>query len=140
MAKRQKKPARKKASAEAEMQAFLASKVVDQISDYSQRGRIYRGLSDEELLRSWESIWNELAIDAHDMKKRDIQADLASEFSLRKREPPWEVVRTQIDIFLKEGERAWSRQREQNPDADERASEAIEDDLEEFRNKRTRSH
>jgi hypothetical protein len=36
-----------KPSAEAEMKAFLASKAVDQISDYSQRDRSYRALSDE---------------------------------------------------------------------------------------------
>lgn len=50
------------------MDAFLASKTVDHISDYSQRGRIYGELSDEELLESWQSIWNELATDAFDDK------------------------------------------------------------------------
>jgi len=137
---RQKKIVRKKSSAEAEMRAFLASKVVDQISDYNQRGRTYCALSDDELVHSWQAIWNELATDPVNMKKRDAQADLASEFALRQKNPPWELVRRQIDIFLKDAERAWERKRRQNPEADAQANEAIDDDLEEFLNRRNRSH
>ena len=138
MAKRRKKAARKKTSAEAEMESFLASKAVDQISDYSQRGRVYRKLSNEELIQAWESIWNDLAADALNAKKRDMQSDLVSEFSLRKREPPWEMVRTQINTFLGKAKRAWQRQRKRNPGADEQANEALEDDMEDFRNRRKR--
>jgi len=137
---RQKKIVRKKSSAETEMQAFLASKVVDQISDYNQRGRAYRALSDDELVHSWQSIWNELATDPVNMKKRDAQADLASEFALRQKNPPWELVRRQIDIFLEYAERAWEWQRRQNPEADAQANEAFDDDLEGFLNRRNRSH
>jgi len=122
------------------MQAFLASKVVDQISDYNQRGRAYRALSDDELVHSWQSIWNELATDPVNMKKRDAQADLASEFALRQKNPPWELVRRQIDIFLKDAERAWERHRKGNPETDAQANEAIDADLEDFLNRRNRSH
>jgi hypothetical protein len=138
MAKARKKAARKRSGAEAEMDAFLASKTVDHISDYSQRGRIYGELSDEELLESWQSIWNELATDAFDDKKRGIEADLVAEFSLRRREPPWEIVRTQIDIFLKEDERAWKMRLKQNPEAQEVADEAFEDEMDNFVNRRKR--
>ena len=85
----------KKPSAEAEMKAFLASKAVEQISDYSQRGRSYRALSDEQLIESWQAVWNELAADPTNMKTRDVQADLGSEFALRQQEPPWKLVRRQ---------------------------------------------
>ena len=108
------------------MKAFLASKAVDQISDYSQRGRSYRALSDEQLIKSWQAVWNELAADPTNMKTRDVQADLGSEFALRQQEPPWKLVRRQIDIYLEGAERAWQKQREQNPDANAQASEAIE--------------
>jgi hypothetical protein len=90
---------RKKPSAEAEMKAFLASKAVDQISDYSQRGRSYRALSDEQLIESWQAVWNELAADPTNMKTRDVQADLGSEFALRQQEPPWKLVRRQMSIW-----------------------------------------
>ena len=73
---------RKNSSADAEMKAFLASKAFDQISDYSQRGRSYRALSDEELVQSWQSVWNELAADPINIKSRDVQADLGSESAL----------------------------------------------------------
>ena len=131
---------RKKPSAEAEMKAFLASKAVDQISDYSQRGRSYRALSDEELVQSWQSVWNELAADPINIKSRDVQADLGSEFALRQQAPPWKLVQRQIDIYLRDSERAWQKQREQNPDADAQASEAIDDELEEFMNRGIRSN
>ena len=88
------------------MKAFLASKAVDQISEYSQRGRSYRDLSDRELVQSWQCVWNELAADPLNMKNRDIQADLASEFALRREEPPWQLVREQIDIYLERAKRA----------------------------------
>ena len=101
----------KKPSAEAEMKAFLASKAVEQISDYSQRGRSYRALSDEQLIESWQAVWNELAADPTNMKTRDVQADLGSEFALRQQEPPWKLVRR--DIYLEGAERAWQKQREQ---------------------------
>jgi hypothetical protein len=134
------KRCRKKPSAEAEMKAFLASKAVDQISDYSQRGRSYRALSDEQLIESWQAVWNELAADPTNMKTRDVQADLGSEFALRQQEPPWKLVRRQIDIYLEGAERAWQKQREQNPDANAQANEAIDDELEEFMNRGIRSN
>jgi hypothetical protein len=55
-------------------------------------------------------------------------------------EPPWKLVRRQIDIHLQGAERAWQKQREQNPDADAQASEAIDDELEEFMNRGIRSN
>ncbi|HET7166023.1 MAG TPA: hypothetical protein VFI94_12875 [Pseudolabrys sp.] len=56
------------------MKAFLASKAVDQISDYSQRGRSYRALSGEQLNESWQAVWNELAADPTNIKTRDVPA------------------------------------------------------------------
>ena len=114
------------------MKAFLASKAVDQISDYSQRGRGVGSI--------WQSVWNELAADPTNMKTRDVQADLGSEFALRQQEPPWKLVRRQIDIYLEGAERAWQKQREHNPDADAQASEAIDDELEEIMNRGIRSN
>ncbi|MGB6999538.1 MAG: hypothetical protein WBD96_18450 [Pseudolabrys sp.] len=137
MVKRQKQAGRRRSSAEAEMKAFLASKAVDQISEYSQRGRSYRDLSDRELVQSWQTVWNELAADPLNMKNRDIQADLASEFALRQEEPPWLLVREQIDIYLERAKRAQQIQLKETPDADAEASEAMDDDFEEFMNRRS---
>jgi len=122
------------------MQAFLASRIVDQISDYNQRGRSYRALSDDELVHSWQSIWKELATDPISTKTLDTQADLASEFALRQKNPPWEIVRRQIDIFQKGTKRAWERQRLQDPEANAQSKKDIEHDLEEFLDKRNQSH
>jgi len=122
------------------MQAFLASRIVDQISDYNERGRSYRALSDDELVLSWQSIWKELATDPISTKKLDTQADLASEFALRQKNPPWEIVRRQINIFQKATKRAWERQRLEDPEANAQSNKDIENDLEEFLNRRNRSH
>ncbi len=140
MGKRQKKTGPRNSSAEAEMKAFLASKVVDQISDYNQRGRAYRTLSDDELIGSWEAVWDLLAVDPVNMENRDIQADLGSEFALRQQEPPWKLVRRQIDIYLEGAELARQKQRNENPEAEAKADEALEEDLEEFMNRRSRAN
>ena len=134
MVKRQKQIGRRRSSAKAEMKAFLASKAVDQISEYSQRGRSYRDLSDRELVQSWRSVWNELAADPLNIKNRHIQADLASEFALRQKEPPWQLVREQIDIYLERAERAQRIELKENPDAVAQAREAMDDDFEDFMN------
>jgi len=47
-------------------------------------------------------------------------------------------VRTQIDIFLKEDERAWKMRLKQNPEAQEVADEAFEDEMDNFVNRRKR--
>ena len=138
MVKRQKNAG--KSSAEAEMKAFLASKVVDQISDYSQRGRTYHALSDNELIDHWKAIWDLLAVDPVSMENRDIQADLGSEFTLRQQEPPWKLVQRQIDIYLKGAERAWQEQQKENPEAEVNADEALDEDLEEFMSRRNRAN
>ena len=140
MGKRQKKTGPRNSSAEAEMKAFLASKVVDQISDYNQRGRAYRTLSDDELIGSWEAVWDLLAVDPVNMENRDIQADLGSEFALRQQEPPWKLVRRQIDIYLEGAELARQKQRNENPEAEAKADEALEEDLEEFMDRRSRAN
>ena len=140
MGKRQKQTGRRRSSVEAEMKAFLASKAVDHISDYSQRGRSYRDLSDRGLVQSWQSVWNELAADPLNMKNRHIQADLASEFALRQEDPPWLLVREQIDIYLERAERAQQIQLKENPDADAQAIEAMDDEVEEYMNRRIRAN
>jgi hypothetical protein len=48
---------------DSEMRALLASKAVDQIADYNQRGRSYKSLPNEGLVQLWQSIWNELAVE-----------------------------------------------------------------------------
>ena len=55
-------------------------------------------------------------------------------------EPPWRLVREQIDIYLERAERAQQIQLKENPDADAQASEAMDDDFEEFMNRRIRSN
>jgi len=140
MPKRKKKITHERISTEKEMRAFLASKVVDQISDYNQRGRAYRELTDDQLVQSWQSIWNALATDTLNVKNRSIEADLASEFALRKQPPPWELVKVQINLFLRGAECAWEKQRRENPEADEMAKEAMDDDLEDFLTRRNRSN
>jgi hypothetical protein len=140
MVRRQKKAGRKKSSADLEMKAFLASKAVDQISDYNQRGRAYRTLSDDELTGAWETIWDQMAVDPGNIEKHGIQADLGSEFALRQQEPPWKLVRRQIDIYLEASERAWRKQQKENPDAEANANEALDEDFEEFMNQRNRAN
>jgi len=130
----------KKPSDDSEMLAFLKSKTADHIADYSNRGRPYRTLSEEDLIESWESAWNDLESEPLSEKKRDIQADLAAEFALRKLEVPWVRVRTQIDVFLAASGRAHKKWSEKNPEAAKQAEATFEIDLQEFRDARKKSN
>src|ERR1043166_7966385 len=106
MAKKRQSPS------DSEMLAFLQSRTVDHVSDYSQRGRFYRSLSDNDLIQSWKTVWDSLEVDSLNKKLRDMQADLSAEFSLRSSEPPCALVAKQIDVFVSASERAhkdWCR-------------------------------
>jgi hypothetical protein len=125
---------------DSEMKALLASKAVDQIADYNQRGRSYKALPNEGLVQSWRSIWNELAVEPLNENKRDVQADISAEFMLRGLEPPWDLVADQVEIYLAEADRAFEIWRQQNPDAEAQANDAIADDLKRFQRSRKHSN
>jgi len=122
-----------KISAEgSQMKAFLASKAVDQVSDYCRRGRMHCNVSDEELVRLWKTIWSDLAADPLSEAKRDIQGDIAAEFSLRNKEPPWELVEEQTNSVLVDSDRAADKWQKENPGAHMEANEALNDELRAF--------
>jgi hypothetical protein len=125
---------------DSEMKALLASKAVDQIADYNQRGRSYKALPNEGLVQSWRSIWNELAVEPLNENKRDVQADISAEFMLRGLEPPSDLVADQVEIYLAEADRAFEIWRQQNPDAEAQANDAIADDLKRFQRSRKHSN
>jgi hypothetical protein len=139
MTKRTRK-ADQESSAHPEMEAFLASKAIDHTSDYVQRGRALSALSEEQVTQSWQSLWNELRADPLDQKKRDMESDFASEFKLRGKEPPWDLVRKQVMSFLADSSRARRKWKKKNPDAVSRANEAIDAELRAFLSKRNRSN
>ena len=123
---------------DSEMLAFLQSRSVDHVSDYSQRGRFYRSLSDNDLIRSWKTVWDSLENDPLNEKLRDTQADLSAEFSLRGIEPPWALVARQIDIFVSTSERAHKDWCRDNPAAAAEAEEQVREDLGDFLEDRKR--
>jgi hypothetical protein len=125
---------------DSEMKALLASKAVDQIADYNQRGRSYKALPNEGLVQLWQSIWNELAVEPLNENKRDVQADISAEFMLRGLEPPWDLVADQVEIYLAAADRAFEIWRQQNPDAEAQANDAIADDLKRFQRSRKHSN
>lgn len=136
MAKRRKK----NSPEDLDMEAFLASKTFDQMSDYSQRGRKYRALSDERLVQSWQTIWDQLVLDPLNLERRNSQVDLASEFSLRGQEPPWKLVEKQIDKFLAASDRALKQLRDEHSGTEEWANKSINDDLQAFLASRRRAN
>ena len=140
MAKADKRKSRRRSADNAEMKAFLASTVIDHIAAYCQRGRQLQGLSDDALTEQWKTVWNELTLDPISEKKRDVQADISAEFSLRDKETPWNLVVDQVELYLDASERAWNNLRKQNPGANDRINEGLESDLRKFRNRRGRSN
>lgn len=123
-----------------EMRAFLDSKLADEIVDYSNRGRVYRSFSEEDLIRLWKEAWDDLGSDSLNQQKWNAQADLAAEFSLRNLQVPWELVKTQYEAFCSAYDRSLKEFMKKNPEAVGRAEKKIEADLQEFRDARKRSN
>jgi hypothetical protein len=141
MAKRRKKGSRRaKSDDQEEMKAFLASEVIDQIVDYSRRGRAFERLSDAELLNIWRDIWDDLANDPLNESNRGRQADIAAEFSLRKSNPPYQIVKAQIKTFLEDSQKAWQKLVAEDPEAERRSNKNLERDIKTYRGRTKRSN
>jgi hypothetical protein len=73
---------------EAEVEAFLRSGEMDQIEDYSARGRAYQRAPQDELVELWIAAFKGWVETPTDVEARQRERDLSSEFRLRGGEPP----------------------------------------------------
>src|SRR3981189_1465250 len=83
----------------AEIEAFVGSDALDRATGYGRRGRVYQSLLLDELKEKWRVAFQALADDPAHPEKRAPEDDLASEFTLRGIERPFDLVKDDIDRY-----------------------------------------
>ena len=133
MPKPAKKTPRKRQEKLGEMEALLASNAVDQIAEYTHRGRKYQGVSEADLHRLWQSIWRAMANQPGNLSNQSVQTDLVSEYSLRGLTPHWASVNKQVRQYLKGSKRTLEKLWLENPQAKIDANQRLEAELTTFK-------
>lgn len=86
---------------EKDVVGWVQSESMDEIAGYASRGRKYAELSNDEAVSQWVQAFRSLANDFVKSPWWHIQSDLTSELSLRGLEPPYEMVREDIEKLSK---------------------------------------
>jgi hypothetical protein len=118
---------------------YLASSGADKLSDYAARGRKYRHLSAEDLTIAWKTAFRAMAGDVRSYERRAVEEDLKSEFLLRKIEPPYDLIREDMDRYAAEANRAIQELKDEDPAQYEAMSRGVVDDLKDFKAARDRN-
>jgi hypothetical protein len=87
-------------------QAFLAHSQTVHTQEYVARGRRHQSLSAEELAARWCDVMRRWAADAAKPEARSDMSDVQSEYALRGKEPPWDLVKDEMDQVA-EATREW---------------------------------
>jgi hypothetical protein len=133
MRKPKNKSIRKRSSgrteAERDVELFLANEQVDQIADYASRGRIYERLTDGELAEKWIHGFRLVADAPSDERRRAIETDLRAEFQLRGIEPPYDLVRSEINRVVEDMSSGFEIMTRDDPDAVDEMNEELQQDI-----------
>lgn len=129
----------KRRSIKDDVEGWLASKATDGLADYAARGRKHQHLTDDELLNAWRKAFAHMADDVRDYGRRAATDDLKSEFILRKKEPPYDLIRAEFERYIAETNRAIEELEANDPAQFEKMGREIEIDLEKFRSSRDKS-
>src|SRR5262249_49398567 len=81
------------------MMAWLADTQLGHLERYVKAGRRYRSLSQEELFGHWVAVYRRLASDPFCESDRQTSTDLEGEFQLRQLEPPFDLVKHEVEVF-----------------------------------------
>jgi hypothetical protein len=122
-----------------EVDGWVASNATDALADYATRGRKHQHLTDDELLNAWRKAFAHMADDVRDYERRAATEDLKSEFILRKKEPPYDLIRAEFERYMAEANRAIEELEADDPAQYEKMGREIETDLEKFRSSRDKS-
>src|SRR3954452_5676708 len=97
---------KKKRNSREDTETLRANMTSDRIGDYAARGRKHQHLEDQMLVLEWVLAVREMADDVRDYKKKAIEDDLKSEMQMRGMEPPFELVRNELDRYCAEFDKA----------------------------------
>jgi hypothetical protein len=130
----------KHAATRADVMSFLQSQSVDRTADYARRGRLHRGLSDEELAATWKSALHRMGEDPWDEQTLKEYDDLSAEFELRAEAPPFESAHADFERFIDVVDEAVKRTKA-DPAKWKRANDKLQRDLNEHKARRdSRKH
>lgn len=112
---------------------WLESDLMDTCADYVARGRTFATLSSEQLSNAWIRALRTMISDVSNPAFRLVQGDLTSEFSLRKQEPPYNMVAEEMEQFAAETQRMLMEIGLNNPQGLENVARHLEKQLRVFR-------
>ena len=115
--------------ADRDVELFMANEQVDQIADYASRGRVYERLTDGELAEKWIQAFRLFADAPSDERRRAIEIDLKAEFQLRRIEPPYDQVRSEINRVVKGMSSGFEIMKSDDPDVVDEMYEEFQQDI-----------
>jgi len=112
-----------------DVELFLANEQMDQIADYASRGRVYERLTEGELVEKWIHAFRLVADAPSDEHGRAIETDLRAEFQLRRIEPPYDQVRSEINRVVEGMSSGFEIMKRDDPDAVDEMNEELQQDI-----------
>ena len=123
-----------------DVELFLANELIDHIADYASRGRFHKRLTDDQLSATWIAAFRNFADDRNDRGRRAIEMDLKAEFQLRNMEPPYDLVKPEIDRVVEDMSSDFAKMKRDDPDAVDEMSEEMEYELADLKARMKRSN
>lgn len=120
-------------STKADVLGLLASESADHLADYISRGRKHQSLSDLELTDAWKRAFKIMGDNVREYDLRRAEEDLKQEFLARGTEPPYELIKEEMERFVSQVDLAMKEMETNDPEAHERADRAIQADVEKYR-------
>jgi hypothetical protein len=123
-----------------DVELYLANDLIDHIADYASRGRSHKRLTDDQLSAKWIAAFRNFADDRNDRGRRAIEMDLKAEFQLRNTEPPYDLVKPEIDRVVEDISSDFEKMKRDDPDAVDEMSQEMEYDLADLKARMKRSN
>jgi hypothetical protein len=121
---------------EADFMAFTMRGELDDVADYTDRGRKFGPLSDEDLCARFVEVFRKFADNPADWDSRAIKSDLEAEFQLRNREIPFDLIREDFERLKDKLLEHLDRMKNEDPDRWIEMNLEISRDFEQFLNER----
>jgi hypothetical protein len=121
-----------------DVESWITSQATDKVADYAARGRKHQHLTDEVLTAVWRDAFRLMADDVRDYDRRAAEDDFKAEFVLRKKEPPYDLIREDFERYIAETDRAIAELEADDPAQYEEMTRGVNRDLEDFRSFRNK--
>ena len=112
-----------------DISTLVQSSNVDRIAAYARAGRKYASLSMEHLNLAWVATFRKMAENAADPNIRELHNDYDSEMSLRRAEPPFHLVKEEVESFCAAVDELAAGLKANHPDRIDEINAEIERDI-----------